>query len=47
MNYPNPNKKEHYRFVSEFLDILGITDNDIKIIDENIRMKDEFYISTL
>ena len=35
MNYPNPNKKEHYRFVSEFLDILGITDNDIKIIDEN------------
>ena len=35
MNYPNPNKKEHYRFVSEFLNILGITDNDIKIIDEN------------
>ena len=35
MNYPNPNKKEHYRFVSEFLDILEITDNDIKIIDED------------
>lgn len=35
MNYPNPNKEEHYRFVSEFLEILGITKDDIKIIDNN------------
>jgi hypothetical protein len=35
MNYPNQNKLEQYKFVTEFLEILGVTDRDIKIIDGN------------
>jgi hypothetical protein len=35
MNYPNPQKKEFYKFVKEFLEILSITENDIKIISKN------------
>lgn len=33
MNYPNPSKKEQYKFVIEFLELLGITDENIRIID--------------
>ena len=32
MNYPNAEKKEHYRFVLEFLAILDIYESDIEII---------------
>ena len=32
MNYPNAEKKEHYRFVLEFLAILDIHESDIEII---------------
>jgi len=45
MNYPNPNKFNHYTFVLEFLSILGITLNDIEIIDNTACYKD-VYIST-
>jgi hypothetical protein len=43
MNYPNFSKKEFYRFVSEFLEILNIKD-DIIMIDENT-VYSEVYIS--
>ena len=35
MNYPNSGKKEHYKFVMEFLAILDIDLSNIKIIDKN------------
>ena len=44
MNYPNYSKKEFYRFVSEFLQILNITSDDIIIVDKNTKY-DEIYIS--
>jgi len=45
MQYPNPQKKEMYRFVIEFLEILNITKNDIIIADKNTNYN-EIYIST-
>jgi hypothetical protein len=45
MQYPNPQKKELYRFVIEFLEILNITKNDIIIADKNTNYN-EIYIST-
>lgn len=45
MNYPNKSKKEFYKFVSEFLEIMGITQNDIRIVDEQTTYS-EIYIST-
>lgn len=45
MNYPNKSKKEFYEFVSEFLEILGITKDDILIVDEHTTYK-EIYLST-
>ncbi len=35
MQYPNESRKEHYKFVTEFLALLNITGNDIEIIDRN------------
>jgi hypothetical protein len=35
MNYPNFQKKSHYKFVIEFLEILAITNNQIEIVDSN------------
>lgn len=44
MDYPNAFKKEQYRFVIEFLSLLGITEKDIIYIE---RVKyDNLYIST-
>jgi hypothetical protein len=45
MSYPNSEKKEHYRFVLEFLDILGITEDNIELIQKNHLYKN-LYIST-
>jgi hypothetical protein len=45
MGYPNPNKKGHYNFVIEFLELLGITEDDIIIID-NKTQYNSVYIST-
>lgn len=45
MQYPNPQKKEMYRFVMEFLDILDITGDDIIIANERT-IYDNIYIST-
>ena len=45
MQYPNPQKKEIYRFVLEFLEILDITKDDI-IMANNETKYDEIYIST-
>jgi len=44
MNYPNETKKEFYKFIIEFLDILGIKNNDIKIINDNT-VYETLYIS--
>ena len=44
MNYPNHSKKEFYRFVLEFLEILNIKLDDIVIVDKNTKY-DEIYIS--
>jgi hypothetical protein len=35
MNYPNKTKKTFYQFVIEFLNIIGITNDDIVLVDEN------------
>ena len=45
MQYPNPQKKEIYLFVTELLEILNIKKDDIVLIDENT-MYSEVYIST-
>lgn len=42
MNYPNSDKKEIYKFVSEFLEILNINKNDIKIIQKNTKYENIF-----
>lgn len=44
MNYPNSSKKEFYRFVTEFLELLNITSDDILIIKEMHEYK-EIYVS--
>lgn len=45
MNYPNNNKKTFYKFVTEFLDLLGITNDDILIINESALYR-HVYISS-
>jgi hypothetical protein len=45
MNYPNSSKNEFYRFVNEFLDILGIKKDDILIVDKKT-VYDSVYISS-
>jgi hypothetical protein len=45
INYVNENKKEHYKFVLEFLELLNIKEEDLIIINDNILYK-EIYIST-
>jgi len=35
MNYPNKTKKTFYQFVIEFLNIIGVMDDDIVLVDEN------------
>lgn len=45
-NYPNPNKKEFYKFVVEFIKLLGIDINkDIVIIDKNT-LYSNLYVSS-
>lgn len=44
INYPNNQKKEHYKFVIEFLSILGINENDMVMIQKNTKYKN-LYIS--
>lgn len=44
MSYPNPSKKEQYKFVIEFLEILGIEIEDILLIEPGVNYK-EIYIS--
>jgi len=39
MNYPNPQATEFYRFVTEFLELFGITKEDILMVDGNTRYK--------
>lgn len=45
MSYPNQTKNSHYRFVTEFLELLGITKNDIEII-QNETVYNTIYVST-
>jgi hypothetical protein len=45
MNYSNPSMNSSYRFVTEFLEILNIYDDDITIVSENTEYKD-MYISS-
>lgn len=45
MNYPNFTKKEFYKFVKEFLEILNIFEDDIIIIDKNKKYS-EVYVSS-
>ena len=45
MQYPNEQKKSFYPFISEFLEILNIKDQDIILVDENT-LYSEIYVST-
>jgi hypothetical protein len=45
MNYPNNQKKDFYKFVTEFLELLSISENDITIVDPHTEYS-ELYIST-
>ena len=45
MNYSNSTMNEFYKFVSEFLDLLGIKESDILIVDKNTEYKN-VYISS-
>lgn len=42
MNYPNPGSNKHYKFVLDFLKILGITEDNISIIREDTLYKKIF-----
>ena len=42
MQYPNPQKNNHYPFVVEMLDLLGITDTNIEMIDLNSKYENIF-----
>lgn len=44
MNYPNPSKKENYRFVDELLELIGINKYDIEIIQDDI-LYEKIYVS--
>ena len=45
MNYPNSYKKEFYKFVIEFLELLDINEENIEIVNENTVYKN-IYISS-
>lgn len=45
MNFPNKKQNHFYKFVSEFLEILGISSNDVICVDENTQYK-HMYISS-
>lgn len=45
MNYPNPNKKDHYAFIVETFETLGISSSDIRIIDAETKYE-KVFIST-
>ena len=45
MNYPNNQKKTFYKFVTEFLELLSISENDISIVDPHTKYS-ELFIST-
>lgn len=45
MNYPNNQKKDFYKFVTEFLELLSISENDISIVDPHTEYG-ELFIST-
>jgi capsular polysaccharide biosynthesis protein len=42
MQYPNPQKNNHYPFVVEMLELLGITDTNIEMIDSNCKYENVF-----
>lgn len=42
MQFPNPQKNNHYPFVVEMLELLGITDNTIEIINSKCKYKNVF-----
>tara|TARA_A100001015_G_scaffold321041_1_gene449796 strand:- start:1718 stop:2926 length:1209 start_codon:yes stop_codon:yes gene_type:complete len=42
MQYPNPQKNTHYPFVVEILELLGITDTNIEMIDSNCKYENVF-----
>lgn len=44
MNYPNYQKFEHYKFVTEFLNILSISEDDISIVNTST-LYDNIYLS--
>lgn len=43
MSFPNPQKKELYKFVKEFLEILDITENDIEYIKKNTLYSEVYF----
>jgi hypothetical protein len=45
INYPNTHTKSIYNFVKELLNLLGITDNDITIVNENT-IYDNVFVSS-
>lgn len=45
MNYPNPSVKNFYKFITEFLQIIGIDSNDITLVEDNLIYK-KVYSST-
>ena len=45
MQYPNEQKKVFYPFITEFLEILNITEDDIILLDES-KMYSNIYVST-
>lgn len=45
MNYPNPNKLDHYKFVIEMLEILGIKNDKIRLIN-NTTLYESIILST-
>ena len=44
VNYPNPNKKEFYRFNIEFFELLDIQDTDLIIANKDIYIKLSTYL---
>ena len=42
MQFPNPQKNSHYPFVTEMLELIGINDTDIEILNSNFEYKNIF-----
>ena len=42
MQFPNPQKNSHYSFVIEMLELIGINDTDIEILNSNIEYENIF-----